>query len=132
MKENAVVTVAILSLNFIFLLYELYQMSKEGLRTYFTSMWNCIDITSFIIMPIAIILKDYDKLDRDSNGVMACVYGALFLRGMSCMRIFNNLRYLINMIIEIIKDMSSFITVLVYWIVAISLIFDVLNSTNME
>jgi hypothetical protein len=47
----------------------------------------------------------------------------LLLRGMSYLRIFSNLRYLINMIMEILKDMSSFLILLVYWMFGFTLVF---------
>lgn len=39
------------------------------------------------------------------------------------MRISGSLRYLINMIIEIMKDMAAFVIVLLYWIIGYSFIF---------
>lgn len=47
----------------------------------------------------------------------------MLLRGMSYLRISGSLRYLINMVVEIMKDMSSFTIILIYWIVGYTFIF---------
>jgi hypothetical protein len=47
----------------------------------------------------------------------------MLLRGMSYLRISGSLRYLINMVIEIMKDMSAFMIILIFWIVGYSFIF---------
>jgi len=107
-------------------------MRREGIATYFSSMWNCLDICGFTALPISIIQKEYHYDYPGMQAVLGIIYAILFLRGMSYMRIFNNLRYLINMIIEILKDMRSFIIILVYWIIALTLIFRILKNVTDE
>ncbi|CDW80622.1 wd-40 repeat protein [Stylonychia lemnae] len=90
-------------------------LKLTGLRNYFDSIWNYTDTIAFIFLYIGIIMS----LSEENNITVFC----LLLRGMSHFRIFSSLRYFINMIIEIIKDMASFSIILVYWIVGFSLMF---------
>lgn len=71
-------------------------------------------------------------MEGNYNGLMAILYGVVFLRGMAFLRIFDNLRYLISMILEILKDMRSFLIVLIYWIIALTLIFDTLATKDTD
>lgn len=63
---------------------------------------------------------------------MALLYGVVFLRMMAYLRILDNLRYLIRMILEILKDIKSFSTVLIYWIIALAFIFDILATKDAD
>ena len=109
-------------------------MIRGGFSSYFESMWNYSDIAGFILLYVTTFIGMFTTgMNGDSMQLLlALTYTFLILRGMSYLRIFSNLRYLINMVIEILKDMTSFMYLLIYWILGFSLIFFLFsfNPTN--
>ena len=114
-------TVSLLILNTFFFSLELRQAYKDGWE-YLTDFWNYIDLAVFLLN---YFLFTYSGGSID--GIVAFIYSVacflMLLRGMSYLRIFGSLRYLINMVVEIIKDMSAFTILLIYWVVGYCFIF---------
>jgi len=110
---------------------------RSGLKDYFDSMWNYIDITAFLLLYVVNIAyylnKDIHKDETYGNlisFITLITILSLLMRGLSHMRIFSNLRYLINMIVEIMSDMSSFTIILVYWIIGLNVAFFMLSQAK--
>lgn len=139
-QTDLIITGLLLGLNTLFFGYEINQMARSGISNYFSSMWNYTDITGFLFLYIVNIgqlipsLFESDTAREVLTFIAVLTIFCLLLRGMSHLRIFGNLRYLINMIVEIIKDMSSFTILLVYWIVGFNLMFFlfVMNTKKAE
>eukprot|EP00347_Sterkiella_histriomuscorum_P006093 403354093 len=129
--ESVLIIAIMLVLNAFFVGYEFNQISRAGLGQYFSTIWNYIDIYGFVSL---FVVNVYEAIEISAGNhsiladsslvlVFSLTIMALLLRGMSHLRIFDNLRYLINMVIEIMKDMSSFMILLIYWIFGINIVF---------
>lgn len=132
--DELALLVIIFVFNSLFLAYELVQLKIQGWKNYFSSLWNIIDIIQFILLYIVNFVYYFNKYIQEDGkyGILISVITSITillfsLRGMSHLRIFRKFRYLINMIIEIIRDMSSFLIILIYWIIIINIIFFMLS-----
>ncbi|CDW79294.1 wd-40 repeat protein [Stylonychia lemnae] len=128
-RDSITLTTIVLLLNTVFVGYEINQMVRSGLKGYFDSIWNYTDITGFMLLyvgvlgPLILTVNESDFFSQSIIMIDNITVMCLLLRGMSHLRIFSNLRYLINMIVEIIKDMSSFSILLIYWMIGFNLMF---------
>ncbi|CDW79841.1 serine threonine protein kinase [Stylonychia lemnae] len=125
--ESLIYTIYMLLFNTIFILYEINQIQKSGVKRHFEDLWNITDMISFTLFYINCIRNFVEIEQKDYQLVFTLIDNVtlicLLLRGMSTLRVFDNLRYFNNMIIEIIKDMASFTIILAYWIIGFSLMF---------
>jgi len=123
-SDSVPVVGLLIGFNSLFFAYEMNQLMREGISDYFSSIWNYTDFFSFLSLYFVALFPMWSSSWSDEVDFITAITVFLFLlRGMSYLRIFSNLRYLINMIIQIIKDMLSFMIVLVYWIIGISMMF---------
>lgn len=119
------VRTALIAFNTFFFLLECRQVVTEG-WAYLEDFWNFIDIVAFGTNYFLFIYTG--EVNQYVQFLFAIASFFMLLRGMSYLRIFGSLRYLINMVIEIMKDMSAFLILLVYWIVGYSFIFYIFSE----
>lgn len=107
-------------------LYEMY-IIKVGGRLYWSSFWNYIDISRIlmIIIYFVLVLNEFAYGMREFLGILTFISWA---RGVTYFRIFKPTRYLINLIKEVIMDISYFLIVLFYSVISFSLITYVLHG----
>jgi len=106
-----------------FLLYETLQLVSAGIKIYATDVWNYVDVTGNILL-LATIIADWCDADKLSKQWLMTI--TLFLgyaKWVSFFRIIDQTRKLIRIIIEIVKDIRSFIALLFAAIMGYSLIF---------
>jgi hypothetical protein len=97
-------------------------MLADG-KSYFTDMWNLLDI-SRIFSIFLYCIEVYVWNNEEYNKYLLCVIIILsWGRFISVFRIFSSTRYLIRIIIEVIKDMIPFMFILSTGTLAISLLF---------
>ena len=108
------------------LVYEVYQMFVMG-ASYWADSINYIDLLRslfcffYVFMFLFGVLVDYEY------SILTALMFISFLRGITYFRLFQNTRYMINLLAEVIKDMQSFLILLFYSTVAFGMIFKTLN-----
>jgi len=129
-EGKLVYEVVLLALSGFFILSEVLQMYDLG-KDYLKNFWNLLDIThlfltvAFLITRIA---KSEDDLARAWIATIVILLG--YLRWVSFLRIFQQTRNLIQVIITIAKDMLSFVVIIAMIIFGFSIIFLVFEREN--
>lgn len=117
--------------NVLFGILEGMQMLAD-LKSYFTDMWNILDIArifSIFVYCIEVFVWDNDEY----NKYLWCIIIILsWGRFISVFRIFSSTRYLIRIIIEVIKDMIPFMFILSTGTFAIGLLFYEIEGNNRD
>lgn len=129
LREDTTVMILILIANIFIFLWELFQLSI-GPKSYFTEIWNLLDITRIILIFIYVISGWY----LDDKGwltfLLALTMFLSMVRTGSLFRLFRRTRYLIRMIQEIVWDMWPFLIVYFYSIFSFAWLFLVLDESN--
>lgn len=135
--ENSLFMVcSILVLNIVLTGYEILQLILTG-SSYFTDVWNYIDMCRFTTCFAYCIMYLTEYSDEVNKQVLVVVTFFTMLRGISYFRLFDQTRYLINLLSEVFKDMTSFIILLTYSTYSFALIYfimvnNILTITNHE
>ncbi len=93
--------------------FEVFQMSVTWYR-YWADIWNILDVTriSTSMLYYGLILFDAGfEWDYELLGIVTLTS---WLRGIAYFRLFENTRYMINLLTEVINDMKAFMCLLVY------------------
>ena len=104
-----------LGLNVLLFLYEVYQMYVDY-SSYFRSLWNYIDLSRvgfFYVFMILIIGYEYH-----CEWVLIVLVVLSWVRGITIFALFNDTRYMIQLIWEVIVDIIPFAIVIMYSIIA--------------
>lgn len=130
--ENSPVTVMILFvLNIMLSSYELFQMFLTG-TMYLQDVWNYIDMARIVLcfLYVSLIWENYDE--SICKQVLVSVTFASMLRGISYFRLFDDTRYMINLLSEVFSDMISFLILLTYSTYSFSLIYFIMVNNISE
>lgn len=128
--------VSILTLNIILTGYEILQMILTK-SSYFTDVWNYIDMCRFSTCFAYCIMYLTEYKDEVNKQVLVLLTFFTMLRGISYFRLFDETRYLINLLSEVFKDMTSFLILLTYSTYSFALIYfimvnNILTFSNHE
>ena len=123
------ITVSVLVLTFLNLLYEGMQCVTNT-SYYLSDFWNYLDCAGYILMFIYCILEAGEIDLKGKETIFALAIGLVCLRGFAYMRTFETTRYMVGMVNAIVKDMLSFIIVLVYAIFSMACIETILDASN--
>jgi WD40 repeat protein len=129
LREDTTVMILILIGNVLIFLWELFQLSI-GPMSYFTEIWNLLDITRIILIFIYIISSWYLDNKTWLTFLLALTLFLSMVRTGSFFRLFRRTRYLIRMIQEIVWDMWPFLIVYFYSIFSFAWLFLVLSEHN--
>ncbi|CDW79600.1 wd40 repeat-containing protein [Stylonychia lemnae] len=108
----------------------------EGLQCYANSsyylydFWNYFDLSGFIILFLHCTFVQLGIEYTNDDVVRSFGIMVLCARGVSYLRSFDQSRYLVGMIQEIISDMASFFVVLIFALFALASIKTVLDQTD--
>lgn len=114
--------------NIVLFIYEAYQMYSGG-TDYFKELWNYVDIVRSLLFVIYSILIWNEVIPNESDFLVVIII-ASWIRGITYFRIYNKMRYLINLIFEVVKDLPAFLTIFIYAVIAFSFIFYALGDPN--
>ncbi|CDW84626.1 UNKNOWN [Stylonychia lemnae] len=89
---------------------------------YVQDFWNFFDLSGFLIIFSLTFLQEFEYTFEYFQQLQALGISIIFLRGISYLRAFDSTRYLVGMVIEIIKGMKSFFILLIYSMLALALI----------
>lgn len=97
----------------------LYNISEIYLEKadYPKDPWNLVDICANSLTAMYLALYRTDSESEDRKVILAFANFACWLRVVGYFRIFEPTRYLIRMILEILKDMTAFVIILTTFII---------------
>jgi WD40 repeat protein len=116
------VVVNILEVNVLLILYEIFQMFLTK-SLYFYDIWNYIDMARSATCFIYCIFSLIDFDDQVTKQLLVSVTFLSMMRGISYFRLFDETRYMINLLNEVFKDMTSFLILLFYSTFSFALIY---------
>ena len=119
--RTGLVCQSFLMLNAFFLVHEGFQARTLGLE-YLRDWWNYVDIVragSCIVW----ILMSLERPDVSVFGMI--VAGLCFLRGLTHFRAFSGTRYYVRMVLDVIKEASTFIILLFYTTFAFGILYSI-------
>ena len=120
--ENSGVLLILFTVNVILALYEIFQMFLTG-ANYFQDPWNYIDFarTTLNFIYAYCVWTAYSKFI--SQQLLVGMAFLTMVRGISYFRLFDNTRYMINLLSEVISDIKSFFILLTYSTYSFALIY---------
>lgn len=143
--ENMIINEVLVVIALYFLRLEFMQMKNDGLRNYFSSFWNIVDIIPITIIITIFTIRSYgimSNMDHESEEgkknreVYACLFSfatlLLWFKFLYFLRIFENFGFLIRAIIQVMIDMQFFIVILLLVTIAFGDSFKVMNVANSE
>jgi hypothetical protein len=112
--------------------FELLQAYINKLE-YFTSFWNVFDFIRLILLATCLLtwIRENERALMSHEFqlyLLATVILFSWFRALSYLRMFQTTRVLIKLIVEVAKDMISFIVVLIIAVIGFSITFLVLNE----
>ena len=110
-QSNDYYVIIIIIQNVLLILYELYQVRLSGFE-YFTSIWNILDI-----FRIALFLLYY-CINGEYNILLLFLTFFSWIKGVSFFRIFSSTRYMVTLLIEVVKDILAFLAIFFYFTLA--------------
>jgi len=130
-----------LVLNTLFMVVEFFQMKRNGLRGYLESGWNVIDLLTVGLVYLSTIL-DVLLCGLDIGGecssssesievvksLYALIYLCMGVKMFYFLRGYSNSSFLVNMIIQVIKDMATFLAIILIVTVSFSGAFFMLQK----
>lgn len=128
---NTIIEAVLFITNTLLLVYELFQMTVSG-AFYFSYVWNYIDWCRGISLYFFIISDWIEIGGGFSNSVFSLVVFFSFIRGFSYFRLFDNTRYLVNLLFQVAADIRGFLVLLSYSTLAFCFLFIVLGSNSEE
>mmetsp|Transcript_20406 Transcript_20406/g.20128 ORF Transcript_20406/g.20128 Transcript_20406/m.20128 type:complete len:318 (+) Transcript_20406:1341-2294(+) len=97
---------------------------------YVKSFWNLLDLLT-VVTNTAVVIMDYTGAHfHDKNRISAMAVLILYFKLFYFLRIFSSTAYLVRMIIEILKDMKFFVTVLMLATIAFGNAFYILGRNS--
>ena len=110
-------------LNLLFLGYEGVQWAVTG-REYIRDTWNCLDLIRGLTSILWIV---YTQDSAPVKPLQFLVVALCFIRGFTFFRTFKMTRLFVRMTIEVIKEIYSFLVILLYSTFAFGMMYAALN-----
>lgn len=129
--HNNFLLTAIIALNIILALYEVFQIFLTGID-YIKDPWNYIDFFRTSACFIYTYCKWTEYSEFITNQLLVSLTFLTMVRGISYFRLFDNTRYMINLLSEVIKDMKSFLIILTYSTYSFALIYFIMVNNIMR
>lgn len=116
-------------LNVFFLAYEAVQATVSG-RQYLLDAWNSVDLIRGIVALIWVIQTHVEQERREH--LQFLVVALCFVRGFTFFRTFKMTRLFVRMTLEVIKEMYSFLAILLYSTFAFGLMYSALDPNELH
>ena len=134
LTTQAIFAVGLIIISLYFLQNEFKQFMRRG-ASYFTDFWNLIDILpTFLVCvmcAIEVAIEEHDKFYSDPWVVCVLSFISLlmWMKMGYFLRLFQRFAYLINMILRVIKDMVSFLVVMLIGVAAFTESFLIISDS---
>lgn len=119
--RNQSFLIAPFAFNTFFLIYEGLYMISSGTK-YFSDYWNFVDMIRIILIIVYTVLI-WTEVYPDRDWFLAVVILISWTRGVAYFRSFRATRYLINLLITSVKDITAFLLILFYSTISFAIIF---------
>ncbi|OMJ93491.1 hypothetical protein SteCoe_3463 [Stentor coeruleus] len=103
--------IVLIVLNVFLVFYELYQLLMT-FRTYFTELWNWLDVIRLVLFIV------YFSLTTPHETLLFFLNLISWARGVTYFRIFTGTRYMVNLLTQVGKDIFAFLVILFYFTIA--------------
>jgi len=110
--------------NAVLVFYECLQITLLKTK-YWKKISSYISICQFVMW-----LVYFSVESQESNNILGIIIFVSLVKGTSCFRLFKNTRYLVNLILQVMKDMTSFSVLLFYSTFGFALIFTATSGQN--
>jgi hypothetical protein len=96
-----------------FLAFECMTIFNLGVRNYYRSKWNLVDLIAFIGGIVMTPLLWHFNVQTPGWAVGRCVMmTVVWLRALTWLRVFKSVRYLITMVLRVFYDMIAYVVIL--------------------
>jgi len=119
--EASNVLIPLVVFNFLLILMECIQAIVH-FQTFLTDPWNYIDFLFIVCQLVMAVLFWADSAEEPQALFTSFSLVLAFTKLLVVLRVVDQLRYLIRMILEILRDMISFMTVILVYILSFSLV----------
>jgi hypothetical protein len=116
-------------LNLLLFANEAIAMTVSG-TDYWKELLNYIDVARFILFMVCSYFVYF--LQSDDKALPAVLIFVSWIRGIIYFRIFDSTRYLIHLVIQVIKDMVSFVFVTIYVIIGLAILLWSMRVTESQ
>ena len=121
----------IFAINILLACYAVFQMGLT--RTmYLKDYWNHVDIVRITVCFMYCIFTWVEFEDTQCKRLLVGLTFVSMVRGISYFRMFDNTRYMINLLSEVFKDMFSFIVLLTYSTFSFALIYFIMVNNVLK
>ncbi|OMJ71276.1 hypothetical protein SteCoe_30554 [Stentor coeruleus] len=120
MYENLKGLISFLIVGGLLSVYDVVQM-YQAFSLFWRDIWNYFDIARLLIL-ISYAIAYYTNHEQKEHCMTLLMIISLS-RGISFFRLFNETRYIIQLLVNVLKDMRSFIILLTYSTISFSMIF---------
>ena len=110
----------------IMLCFEILQIATDFID-YWASVWTILDQLRSLSFSFYAIMAYQENYNYD---ILLAVLIFSWTRGISCFRIFDNTRYMVRLIIQVIVDITTFFAILGYATVAFAFVFYLRNPDD--
>ena len=114
------------SVHIVLLAYETLQIATD-FTDYWYSIWNILDQLRSITFSFYAIMAFQQEYNTD---ILLAVLIFSWARGIATFRMFDNTRYMVRMIIQVIVDISTFFVILFYSTLAFAFVFYLRNPDS--
>lgn len=121
--ESKTFLAAMILVHIIMVLYEILQVATD-FGDYWKSAWNILDQLRSISFSFYAIMAWKGEYNTD---ILLAVLIFSWTRGISCFRMFDNTRYMVRLIIQVIIDITTFFFILFYATLAFAFIYYMRN-----
>ena len=128
--SDVVPFIVLISIAFLLSSYDIWQM-YTNFEFFWKDIWNYLDLARLLTIIVYTIFFFTNFAIEKQNEMMAIIAFISFMRGIAFLRIYDDTRYLIQLIQNIIVDIKSFAIILTYSTFSFSVI-DMVQSNNTQ
>lgn len=123
MFTNRGIGITLIVMSIIFLAYEAISIRENRLE-YLKSPWNYLDLMTYVACIVTVpMLWTFDVQTPGWAVGRSIIFGSIWFRAITWLKIFRAVRYLITMVLRVYYDMIAFMTVLITVVFGFSLIW---------
>lgn len=117
--ENFIGLIVLIVVGGLLSVYDCYQMYKN-FTLFWRDVWNYLDLCRIFFIILYALAYYFDNDQKEHCLILLMIIS--FSRGISFFRLFNDTRYIIQLLVNVIIDMKSFAILLTYSTVSFSMI----------
>jgi len=128
-EQSSKYLVGIFLINFGMFVYEVFHVLVAR-SIFFEDMWNFIELFRSVLLSVYCLCVWAEAKELVTLNLLVGVTFLSWVRGVMFFRLFEGTRYIINLLVEVIKDMGSFLFLLIYSTLGFAFIFISIDYNN--